>query len=131
MRIAERVPRNINVNEFKNFKEKIARANKKKAFKKISARPSINRPKNVEFLLNLATPPSEKSNTRYTKYKIIPKSKNFSEPVIINKPIQDNVDNELGMFTSRTDRNLDILIDVWKSNIFPKKNEHLIDFLYY
>ena len=92
MRIAERVPRNINVNEFKNFKEKIARANKKKAFKKISARPSINRPKNVEFLLNLATPPSEKSNTRYTKYKIIPKSKNFSEPVIINKPIRTDIE---------------------------------------
>ena len=45
------------------------------------------------------------------------------DEVIINKPIQDNVDNELGMFTSRTDRNLDILIDVWKSNIFPKKKE--------
>ena len=36
----------------------------------------------------------------------------------LDKSINNNIDNNLSMFTSRTDRNLDILIDVWKSNIF-------------
>ena len=43
--------------------------------------------------------------------------------VFLNKTIENNVDNKLAMFTSRIDRNLDLLIDVWKSNIYPKNQE--------
>ncbi len=45
------------------------------------------------------------------------------DEIFTNISIEDNVDNNLGMFTSRTDRNLDMLLDIWKSNIFPKKKD--------
>ncbi len=41
----------------------------------------------------------------------------------LNKTIDDNIDKKLSMFTSRTDRNLDLLVDIWKSNIFSKHKD--------
>ncbi len=46
------------------------------------------------------------------------------DKIFLDKFIEDNIDNNLAMFTSRTDRNLDMLIDVWKSDIY-KKNKKL------
>ena len=45
------------------------------------------------------------------------------DKVFLDKSIEDNVDKNLAMFTSRTDRNLDLLIDVWKTNIFSINKE--------
>ena len=40
----------------------------------------------------------------------------------INTKINDSLIDDIGIFTSREDRNLNILIDIWKNEIFPKKN---------
>lgn len=42
--------------------------------------------------------------------------------IFIKTKIDDNfvVDKDLAIFTSRPDRNLDLLIDIWKSKIYPK-----------
>jgi len=45
------------------------------------------------------------------------------DKVFLDKNIENNIENNLAMFTSRTDRNLDLLIDVWKSSIFKRNNE--------
>ena len=45
------------------------------------------------------------------------------DKAFLNKNVENNIENNLAMFTSRTDRNLDLLIDVWKSSIFTKNNE--------
>ena len=45
------------------------------------------------------------------------------DKVFIDKTVENNIENNLAMFTSRTDRNLDLLIDVWKSSIITKNNE--------
>ena len=45
------------------------------------------------------------------------------DKVFLNKTLENNIENNLAMFTSRTDRNLDLLIDVWKSSIITKNNE--------
>ena len=34
--------------------------------------------------------------------------------------IPTNIDNHQAIFTSNKDRNLDLLIDIWKTNIFPQ-----------
>ena len=45
--------------------------------------------------------------------------------IFIETKIDDNfvVDKDLAIFTSRPDRNLDLLIDIWKSKIYPKYSE--------
>ena len=45
------------------------------------------------------------------------------DKIFLDKIIENNIENNLAMFTSRTDRNLDLLIDVWKSSIFSKNNK--------
>lgn len=45
------------------------------------------------------------------------------DKIFLKKNIEDNIDNNLGMYTSRKDRNLDLLIDVWKSNIFSNNKK--------
>jgi glycosyltransferase involved in cell wall biosynthesis len=42
------------------------------------------------------------------------------DPDLINTKINDNLIENIGIFTSREDRNLNILIDIWKNKIFPK-----------
>jgi len=44
------------------------------------------------------------------------------DPIFINTKINDNLIENIGIFTSREDRNLNILIDIWKNKIFPKNN---------
>ena len=41
------------------------------------------------------------------------------DEIFINTKINNNtnIDNDLAIFTSRADRNLDLLIDIWKSKI--------------
>ena len=43
------------------------------------------------------------------------------DEIFINTKIDNdtNIDNDLAIFTSRADRNLDLLIDIWKSKIYP------------
>ena len=43
------------------------------------------------------------------------------DEIFINTKINNNtnIDNDLAIFTSRADRNLDLLIDIWKSKIYP------------
>lgn len=45
------------------------------------------------------------------------------DKIFLDKIIENNIENNLAMFTSRSDRNLDLLIDVWKSSIFSKNNK--------
>ena len=40
----------------------------------------------------------------------------------INTKINDSLIDDIAIFTSREDRNLNILIDIWKNEIFPKNN---------
>ena len=37
----------------------------------------------------------------------------------INTKLNANIDHNLSIFTSRNDRNLDLLVDIWNNNIFP------------
>lgn len=43
--------------------------------------------------------------------------------LFINTAINDNYIENRAIFTSREDRNLQILIDIWKKKIFPKNNK--------
>ena len=45
------------------------------------------------------------------------------DQVFLETKINNKIDNKLCMFTSRTDRNLSILIDTWKNYISPTYNE--------
>ena len=40
----------------------------------------------------------------------------------INSKLNENIDNNLSIFTSRADRNLDLLLNIWKELIYPKFN---------
>ena len=42
------------------------------------------------------------------------------DPLFLETSLDESVIENRAIFTSRRDRNLDILIDIWKNNIFPK-----------
>ena len=42
------------------------------------------------------------------------------DPLFLETSLDENIIENRAIFTSRRDRNLDILIDIWKKNIFPK-----------
>ena len=42
--------------------------------------------------------------------------------VFINSKLNENIDNNLSIFTSRADRNLDLLINIWKELVYPRFN---------
>jgi len=46
------------------------------------------------------------------------------DEIFESKKISNYNDNKISFFTSRQDRNLDILIDVWKENIFNKNFDY-------
>ena len=41
------------------------------------------------------------------------------DDLFITTQLDNNIDNNLSSFTSRPDRNLDLLVDIWNNNIFP------------
>ena len=45
------------------------------------------------------------------------------DPIFIDTKINDSLVENRAIFTSREDRNLDILINIWKNKIFPKNNK--------
>ena len=45
------------------------------------------------------------------------------DQVFLEKKINNKIDNNLCMFTSRTDRNLSLLTDTWKNYIYPNHKE--------
>ena len=44
------------------------------------------------------------------------------DELFINTELNNNIDNNLSTFTSRPDRNLDLLINIWNNHIYPKFN---------
>ena len=44
------------------------------------------------------------------------------DDIFINEKLDENIDKDLAIFTSRPDRNLKLLIDIWTKNIITKKN---------
>lgn len=42
------------------------------------------------------------------------------DPIFLNTPLDDSMIENRAIFTSRRDRNLDVLINIWKKKIFPK-----------
>jgi len=44
------------------------------------------------------------------------------DDIFLNSKITDKIDNNLAIFTSRADRNLDLLIKIWSNFIYPKNN---------
>ena len=44
------------------------------------------------------------------------------DELFINTELNSNIDNNLSTFTSRPDRNLDLLINIWNNHIYPKFN---------
>ena len=44
------------------------------------------------------------------------------DDIFLNTKLSINIDNNLAIFTSRTDRNSDLLIDIWNNKIQPKDN---------
>ena len=44
------------------------------------------------------------------------------DEIFLNSEINDNLVENRAIFTSRNDRNLDILINIWKNHIFIKNN---------
>ena len=42
------------------------------------------------------------------------------DPMFLETRLDESIIENRAIFTSRKDRNLDILIDIWKNNIFPK-----------
>ena len=44
------------------------------------------------------------------------------DDIFLNTKLSINIDNKLAIFTSRTDRNSDLLIDIWNNKIQPKDN---------
>ena len=42
------------------------------------------------------------------------------DPLFLETNLDESVIENRAIFTSRRDRNLDILVDIWKKNIFPK-----------
>ncbi len=45
------------------------------------------------------------------------------DEIFLNTKIPNNIDNHQAIFTSNKDRNLDLLIDIWKTNIFPQNKK--------
>lgn len=45
------------------------------------------------------------------------------DKIFLDTKISENIDNNLAIFTSRPDRNLKILIDIWTKFIIPKNNK--------
>ena len=45
------------------------------------------------------------------------------DKLFINTTLSNNIDNNLSVFTSRPDRNLDLLVDIWNKLIYPKYTE--------
>ena len=45
------------------------------------------------------------------------------DEIFLNTKISNKIDNHQAIFTSNKDRNLDLLIDIWKNNIFPQNNK--------
>ena len=45
------------------------------------------------------------------------------DEIFLNTKIPTNIDNHQAIFTSNKDRNLDLLIDIWKTNIFPQNKK--------
>ncbi len=45
------------------------------------------------------------------------------DEIFENKVLDNNIDKNLSYFTSRQDRNLDLLIDIWQNGIFKKRKE--------
>ena len=49
------------------------------------------------------------------------------DDLFLNTKLTNNIDSNLAIFTSRPDRNLDILIKIWSENILPNfKNGKLL-----
>ena len=46
------------------------------------------------------------------------------DDLFLNTKLDDNIDSNLAIFTSRPDRNLNLLIDIWKNYIFPINNKY-------
>lgn len=44
------------------------------------------------------------------------------DDIFLNTKINENVDNNLAIFTSRADRNLELLAKIWTERIYPKNN---------
>ncbi|MBC8303896.1 MAG: glycosyltransferase [Pelagibacterales bacterium] len=45
------------------------------------------------------------------------------DDIFLKAKINENVDNNLAIFTSRKDRNLELLVKIWKELIYPQNNE--------
>ena len=45
------------------------------------------------------------------------------DDILLKTKLDNNIDNKSSMFTSRPDRNLDLLVDVWKENISSSYND--------
>lgn len=45
------------------------------------------------------------------------------DDIFLNTKINENVDNNLAIFTSRKDRNLELLVKIWTEHIYPKNNQ--------
>lgn len=44
------------------------------------------------------------------------------DDIFLNTKLSENIDNNLAIFTSRVDRNSELLIDIWNNKIQPKNN---------
>ena len=45
------------------------------------------------------------------------------DKIFLNSSIPKNIDNDLAIFTSKEDRNQNLLIEIWKNDIFPKNKK--------
>ena len=45
------------------------------------------------------------------------------DKIFLNSSIPKNIDNDLEIFTSKEDRNQNLLIEIWKNDIFPKNKK--------
>lgn len=45
------------------------------------------------------------------------------DEIFLNSEISNDINKYQAIFTSNKDRNLDLLIDIWKNNIFPQNNK--------
>ena len=45
------------------------------------------------------------------------------DDIFLNAKLNENIDKNLGIFTSRKDRNLELLLQIWKDHIYPQNDK--------
>ena len=45
------------------------------------------------------------------------------DQIFIESNLNNNIESDLAIFTSRADRNLDVLVNIWKNYIYPQNNK--------